>query len=130
MSNQSEGAVVGLTADITQHDGITVVTVTGEVDRMTPQSPMLKAVEAVRALPAGVVVDLDAVTFFGSAGVNMLAAAWQEAESAGVPLAVVATRRAVRMPLTISGVDVLLDLYPSRTDAFAALGAVPSPRRS
>ncbi|SDF74928.1 anti-anti-sigma factor [Lentzea fradiae] len=130
MSQHAEGAVVGLTAELTDHDGITLVSVAGEVDRMTPESPMLKAAAAVREKPAGVVVDLDAVTFFGSAGVNMLAAVWQEAEAAGVPLAVVATRRAVRMPLTISGVDVLLELYSSRSDAVAAIKAMPRPSRS
>ncbi len=129
MSQQSNGAVEVLTAHLTDHDGITLVTVTGEVDRMTPDSPLLKALDAVRQEPAGVIVDLDGVTFFGSAGVNMLASVWQQAEACTVPLAVVAGKRAVLMPLAISGVDVLLALYPSRSDALTAIRAVPPPRR-
>ncbi|HEX7304631.1 STAS domain-containing protein [Lentzea sp.] len=129
MSQQSDGAVQVLTARTTDHDGIVVVTIAGEVDRMTPDSPVLTAAEAVRRLPAGVVLDLNAVTFFGSAGVNMLAAVWQQAEAAAVPLAIVAGTRAVRMPLAISGVDVLLALYPTLPDALAAVRAVPPPRR-
>lgn len=129
MGQQSNGAVEVLTAHIAEHDGIVVVTVAGEVDRMTPDSPLLKAADAVRRLPAGVVVDLNGVTFFGSAGVNMLAAVWQQAEASAVPLAVVAGKRPVLMPLAISGVDVLLTLYPSLPDAFNALRAVPPPRQ-
>ncbi|MFD9701057.1 STAS domain-containing protein [Lentzea sp. NPDC059081] len=129
MSRQSDGAVEVLTAHTTEHDGITLVTVVGEIDRMKPDSPLLQAADAVRRRPAGVVVDLDAVTFFGSAGVNMLAAVWQESDAQAVPLAIVASKRTVLMPLTISGVDALLALYPNRSDAFAAVRAVPPPRR-
>ncbi|MFD5829774.1 STAS domain-containing protein [Lentzea sp. NPDC060358] len=129
MSQQSNGAVQVLTAHTSDHDGITLVTVVGEVDRMTPDSPLLQALDAVRGLPAGVVVDLNAVTFFGSAGVNMLAAVWQQAEASAVPLAIVAGARTVLMPLAISGVDALLALFPSQAEAFTALKAVPPPRR-
>ncbi|SEQ90876.1 anti-anti-sigma factor [Lentzea xinjiangensis] len=129
MSRQSDGGVSVLTARAVDHDGIAVVVVSGEIDRITENSPLDEAFFAVRQSPAGLVIDLDGVTFFGSAGINMLVAVRREAASAGVPFAVVAETRLVLRPLEVSGVDALLSVHPALPDALAALrSAQPSPR--
>lgn len=130
MSPQSSGAAAVLTTRTEVHDGVDVVIVAGEIDRIADGSPVLAAVDALRERPsAGLVLDLGAVTFFGSAGINLLVAVVRRLRSANIPLAVVAESRVVLRPLAISGVDALLTVRPDLRGALAALRSVPSQRR-
>ncbi|MDX3660097.1 STAS domain-containing protein [Streptomyces sp. ID05-26A] len=130
MSPQSSGAAAVLTARTEVHDGIDVVIVAGEIDRAADGSPLLVALDALRERPpAGLVLDLGAVTFFGSAGINLLVGVVRRAKSANVPFAVVAESRVVLRPLAISGVDALLTVRPDLRAALAALRSVPPQRR-
>ncbi|MGI5499154.1 STAS domain-containing protein [Lentzea sp. CA-135723] len=129
MYEQPSGCTAVLTARTEHQDGIAVVVVTGEIDRMTDESPLREALDAVRRGPSGVVIDLEAVSFFGSTGINLLITVERLATSMNVPFAVVAGGQRVLKPLEMTGVDALLSLHPSRVDAFLALRSVPRPRR-
>ncbi|MEU3648173.1 STAS domain-containing protein [Lentzea sp. NPDC034063] len=124
MVQQSGGALDVLTADPADNDGIVVVTLVGEVDMMMEGSPLAETLDIVNGGPAGLVVDLQAVTFFGSSGINMLVAVQRVARSRGVPFAIVAGH-AVRRPLELTGTDVLFLLRPDLPSALAAVRALP-----
>ncbi|WP_170211982.1 STAS domain-containing protein [Saccharothrix australiensis] len=85
-------------------DDVLVVSVAGEVDMDT--APRARA---ALQHPAAVVLDLDEVTFFGSAGIQLLVDAHAMVED----LAVVATRRPVLRPLEVTGLTEHLALCPS-----------------
>jgi anti-sigma B factor antagonist len=128
MDQQSHGAVGTLTAHTVDHHGITVVVVAGEIDMMTETSPLDQALAAVRRKPAGLVMDLGAVSFFGSAGINLVLNVWRHAVSDSVPLAVVGGRTVSR-PLEMSGASAVLSVHPSLAEALSAVGTVPPQRR-
>ncbi|SES44629.1 STAS domain-containing protein [Lentzea albida] len=128
MGQQSDGAVSALTAHTVDRDGIAVVVVAGEIDMVTEDSPLDQALDAVRRRPAGLVIDLGAVSFFGSSGINMVLNVWRHAVSESVPLAVVAGRTVSR-PLDMSGAAAVLSLHPNLAEALAAVRTVPPQRR-
>ncbi|GHH40601.1 STAS domain-containing protein [Lentzea cavernae] len=106
---------------MTHHGGIAVLVVTGEIDMFTETTPRTVVADALKRAPDGFVIDLRAVTFFGSSGINLLLSAQDEVEHLAVPFAVVATRDVVLRPLSLTGVDVLLPLFPSLPAALAAV---------
>ena len=69
-------------------------------------------------------MDLRGVTFFGSGGVNLLAHAHQRATCCGRAVAVVATQRAVLLPLTVTGLHQVTGCHSSLGDAVAAVRRV------
>src|SRR5690606_30268251 len=68
----------------------TLVRVSGQVDLMPAPECRAGLLAAVRPGAGRVVVDLSGVTFFGAAGVSMLAAVWNRAGEASVDLRVAA----------------------------------------
>jgi anti-sigma B factor antagonist len=70
------------------------------------------------ARPAtAVVLDLSAVSFLATAGLGVLACAQQDCERQGRALRVVATQRAVPRPITLTGLDRVLETTASIEDA-------------
>ncbi|WP_329793959.1 STAS domain-containing protein [Lentzea sp. DG1S-22] len=114
-----------LTTQLVEDAGVVVVVMTGEVDMMTEHSPLSKAVEALERAPAGLVIDLQGVTFFGSSGMALLLTVQQDAQQREIPFAVVAAHHAVLTPLAMTGTDVLLPLFANLPDALAAVRATP-----
>jgi len=121
---QFGGTLDVVTADPADNDGIVVVTLVGEIDMTTEKSPLAATLDIVRGGPAGLVVDLQAVTFFGSSGINMLVAIQRVARSRNVPFAIVAAHAVLR-PLAMTGTDVLFLLCPDLPGALAAVRALP-----
>lgn len=97
-----------------------VIAVRGEVDMYT--SPLLQDVLLAQLRPDGppLVLDLTDVDFFGAAGLNALITARAAAVAVGVRLCLVARRRPVLLPLTITGLDREFDIHPALTDALPA----------
>lgn len=124
MVQQFGGTLDVLTADPADNDGIAVVTLVGEVDMTTDGSPLAATLGVLNGAPAGLVVDLQAVTFFGSSGINMLVAVQRAARSRNVPFAIVAAHAVLR-PLAMTGTDVLFLLCPDLPGALAAVRALP-----
>ncbi|MCG8925028.1 STAS domain-containing protein [Lentzea sp. CC55] len=126
MNDQHNGALDVLTTQLVEDAGVVVVVMTGEVDMMTERSPLAQAVEALEHAPAGLVIDLQGVTFFGSSGMALLLTVQQEAYQREIPFAVVAAHHAVLTPLAMTGTDVLLPLFATLPDALAAVRATPT----
>lgn len=99
--NDSTDAVTLTTREVSS--GVVVVAVAGELDMAT--TPAAQAhVRAVLARPLRVLVlDLSAVTFLGSTGINMLIALRAACEAAGTALRLVVTAKVVRQPLELTG---------------------------
>jgi anti-sigma B factor antagonist len=109
----------------TQHPagGICVVTVGGELDMLT--APLLETyiTDQLATAPAHLILDLQAVTFLGSSGINSLLRAHaltSHTTRTQLHLAGLATRVVAR-PLEITGLIERFDTYPTITHALAAL---------
>ncbi|MFF2205810.1 STAS domain-containing protein [Streptomyces sp. NPDC058145] len=101
-------------------DGITVVTVTGEIDH-TSAGPLISALEV--SAPADrprVVVDMRHVTFMDSSGINVLLTAHHALTQADGWLRLAGITDSVLRTLQIVGVDTVI---PCHTSLHEALGA-------
>lgn len=95
-----------------------VVRVGGEVDLSSGERlrAALEAAEARVRPPAPVVLDLSAVTFFGSPGWRLLADHYRRCLAMGSDLRILARGTAVRRALETVGMDWLLPPGPASTD--------------
>jgi anti-sigma B factor antagonist len=66
------------------------------------------------------VVDMSATTFCDSSGLNALVRAFKRATASGSGMRVVVSARAVQRVLAITGVDHLIDIYPTVAAAMTA----------
>ena len=106
-----------ITASLAQPDGIVVLSVSGQID-VTSESIFETAVETALAdEPAGLVIDLSAVDFLGSAGLRTLAITQEKLAF----LAVVANSNLTLKPIQLTGLDEILLLQPTAEEALAAL---------
>lgn len=96
-----------------------VFTVCGEVDVST--GPLLRdgLREQVRRSGPDLIVDLMRVRYFGAAGLTVLLDVRAVAMSAGVGFRVVAGTRVALLPLKITGLDCVFDVYPELSQALA-----------
>lgn len=108
-----------MTTSVETHDDVTVLTVTGEVDLAT--APALEnAIDAILgAEPAGLVIDLTAVSFLASAGMAALVAAHQRAGTTSI--AVVADGPATSRQLKMTSLDRVFALHTTLDGALAGL---------
>lgn len=101
------------------HGDAVIVTAVGEIDLAT--APELDvAIRAALAVPGPgpVVLDLTAVTFLASSGLGVLVDARNAATARREPLRVVVDHnRPVLNPIHIIGIDAVLALYDTVTDA-------------
>lgn len=108
-----------MTTSVADHDGVTVLTVTGEVDLAT--APALEtAIDT--ALDAGtdhLVIDLAAVSFLASAGMAALVAAHQRAGEK-TTIALVAEGPATSRQLKMTALDQVFDLHSTLDGALAS----------
>jgi anti-sigma B factor antagonist len=103
---------------------VAVMTLPAEVD-VSNAGQVLKDLLAVFAQGASLVVaDMSATTFCDSAGVTALVRAVRKATASGAGLRVAASAPAVTRVLAITGVDRLIEIYPSVAAAMADPGAV------
>jgi anti-sigma B factor antagonist len=104
-------------------DGVRVLAVDGELDGLT--APLLGAClrEQIAANPAHLVLDLQAVRFLGSSGLNCLLDARESAQQIpGLQLHIAGVvTRAVARPLEVTGLLERFDTYPTLEDALTAL---------
>jgi stage II sporulation protein AA (anti-sigma F factor antagonist) len=98
-------------------DGVTVVTVTGEIDHHT--SGLLRHALAPEepSQAARTVADLAGVDFMDSSGINALIAAHQAHGATGGRLSLAGVRRPVLRTLEIVGLTTLIDCHPSVREA-------------
>jgi anti-sigma B factor antagonist len=107
-----------------------LITLSGEVDMQTEGQFRQAVAAAVDAAPPVLVVDMDGLEFVGSSGLAVLVEARGRLHE-HTELRVVASRRATRRPLQLTGLDRALALFDSREQALtrprAAHGAPTAP---
>ncbi|MFJ4953808.1 STAS domain-containing protein [Streptomyces sp. NPDC088760] len=90
-----------------------LVTVSGQLDLHTAHG-LADALEPLLGRnDQAVLVDLSGVTFLDSTGLTCLITAYRTARATGARLALIAPSRPVRTMLQLTGVDKVLDTYPS-----------------
>lgn len=101
-----------------------IVRVAGEIDQDTVAvlRQELRVALAIATPPFPVVVDLSGVTFLGSSGLDELLEHHRAARAARTPLRIVAAHRKVVRPLTVSGLDQVLEPYPDVERALRVSG--------
>ncbi len=109
-----------ITTLVADHDGIAVVSVSGEIDLVT--APALEqAIGAVVAEgPTALVIDLSGVEFLGSVGLKILAATYEKLGDSA-EFGVVARGAATRRPIHLTGLDKTFPLYPTLDDALTGV---------
>ncbi|ANZ39615.1 hypothetical protein BBK82_29790 [Lentzea guizhouensis] len=119
MSTDPSGGGPAMQMAHSTHRGVVVLRVTGEVDMTNAGQVQVALTKALAAAQRGVVVEL-AVEFFDSAGLVMLVEANRQAAEAGAPFGIVATARAAKQPVMMTGLHELLTMFD---DVEAAVGA-------
>ncbi len=108
-----------LTVGTERHDGIVVVSLTGELDMSSADAAATALRESTIGASA-VVVDLTGLRFFASAGLNVLLQLRRELQDSGVDVRLAADQRAVLRPLQLMGVADEFEVHASLHDALAA----------
>lgn len=110
-----------LAVDHEARDDAVLVRVKGDVDSSTVDqlTPHLRAALQVAAKhPARlVIVDLQPVTFFGSAALNAVLDCHEGGAETGTTVRVVADHDAVLRPIQVTELDRILEVYPTLSDA-------------
>jgi anti-anti-sigma factor len=110
-----------LAVDHEAREDAVLVRVEGEVDSSTVDelTPHLTAALQVAAKhPARlVIVDLQPVTFFGSAALNALLDCHEGGKETGTSVRLVADNDQVLRPIQVTELDRILEVYPTLSDA-------------
>ncbi|NKQ57161.1 STAS domain-containing protein [Amycolatopsis sp. K13G38] len=105
-----------------RQDGIQLARTAGELDALG--APILREYLDERIGSAGpFVLDLDNVTFLGSAGLHLLLRASQSADRAQLSWALVGNHHPVARPLQITGLAGHLPMRPSVPEAILSLAS-------
>jgi anti-sigma B factor antagonist len=98
--------------------------VTGEIDLLTAPTLREKLAGAINSVPGHLVIDLSAVRFFASIGLNVLVEILAAQEAANRHLALVVNdNRAVTHPLQTTGLDQVFDIHAEALTALEACSA-------
>ncbi|MGO4444359.1 STAS domain-containing protein [Mycobacterium sp. 2YAF39] len=109
---------------VSYDDGIAVLAVGGEVDLATIPAFQAAIAEALAQRPTALIIDLSAVDFLASAGLQALVAT-HETVSGAAGFAVVADGPATSRPIELTGLDQILALHSSLSEAKAAVAGGP-----
>jgi anti-sigma B factor antagonist len=97
-----------------ERDGVTVLSVTGEVDVATAPALRSRLDDTVDTVGGGtVVVDLTGVTFIDSTGLGVLIGARKRCSEAGRELRVVVSEPRILKVFEITGLTDLFAIHPS-----------------
>ena len=96
-----------------------VVTMPAEIDITIADQVREDLLAAVNQGAGLLIADLSNTTFCDSSGVSALARAFRRAQASGGEMRLVVTGPAVLRVLSLTGVDRLVDIYPSVTAALA-----------
>lgn len=97
-------------ARLDRADGVTTVTLTGEVDVLTVDQVRTALAEAIAGQPRSVVVDLAELSFIDSTGLGALIFGFQRARDAAVAFRLRQPSSGVRQILVVSGLLEVVEL--------------------
>lgn len=103
---------------------IAVVTLAGEIDISNADQVREDLLSILNRGATLLVVDMSATTFCDSAGLNALVRAFKRATASGAGMRLVVSAPSVLRVLAITGVDHLIDTYPS---VAVAMGSADQP---
>jgi anti-sigma B factor antagonist len=110
-----------LEVDHEAREDAVVVRVKGDVDSSTVDkliACLTDALDLAKAHPTRLlIVDLQPVTFFGSAGLNAVLDCHEQGAAAATPVRLVAAHGQVLQPIHVTELDHILDIYPTLSDA-------------
>ena len=110
-----------LAVDHEAREDAVVVRVEGDVDSSTVDELVPHLTAALRLAashPARLVIlDLQSVTFFGSAALNAVLDCHEEGKESGTSVRVVAACDHVLRPIQVTELDRILDIYPTLPEA-------------
>ncbi len=103
-----------------RHDSI-LVRAKGDIDSSTVGelvSKLTAALQLATIHPSRlIIIDLERVSFFGSAGLNAVLDCHAEGVEAGTSVRLVAVSAHVIRPIEVTNLDRVLQIYPTVTDA-------------
>ncbi len=103
----------------TQHDGVLVAELTGEIDLSNAESIGHAIAETSSAQHAGLVLDLSALHYLDSAGIQLLFRLREQLRARGQTLALVIPARSPSSDaLRLAGVTLHVTTHETREDAF------------
>ncbi|HET9331733.1 MAG TPA: STAS domain-containing protein [Steroidobacteraceae bacterium] len=97
-----------------------VVRVAAEIDATNAEEIRSQLLSVVNQGASVMVVDMSKTTFCDSAGVSALVRAFRRATESGTKFRLVVTSPSVERVLQITGVDRLIDTYPTVTEALGS----------
>ena len=97
--------------DVTEHDGIAVLAVQGEVDVYTAPRLREKLVELVTQGKHRIVVDLEAVEFLDSTGLGVLVGGLKRVRSHDGDLSLVCTQHRILKVFEITGLTKVFAIH-------------------
>ncbi|WP_265558973.1 STAS domain-containing protein [Streptomyces hygroscopicus] len=100
-------------------DGIRVITLRGEIDHDTAGGLRQALLPGDGAVPQRTVIDLSAVTFMDSSGINTLITAHRAAQGDLGWLRLVGPTEPVRRVMQIVGLDTVIACYPTLREALS-----------
>jgi anti-sigma B factor antagonist len=100
-----------------------VVTLRGEVDAYSAPSLRLDLRSLIDDGCSSVVIDLSAVTFLDSSALGALVGALRRLRERGGELLIVEPETTAARIFALTGLDTVLDLYPTRAAALSAASA-------
>jgi anti-anti-sigma factor len=109
-----------ITTSVSHDDSVTVLAVSGDIDLATIPAFEAAIAEALTQRPTALIVDLSAVDFLASAGLQALVAT-HESVSGAAAFAVVADGPATSRPIELTGLDHILSLHSTLGAAKAAV---------
>ena len=99
---------------------VAVVSLPVEIDVSNADQIREDLLSVVNRGAATLIVDMSGTTFCDSAGVNALVRTLKRATASGTRMRLVVSAHAVRRVLDITGVDHLIDVYPSVAASLAS----------
>lgn len=96
---------------------VAVLHVYGPIDMNTVHVIDMEMLAVISDSPVSVVIDLTGTTFFGSSGLQSLVTARTWAARSGIELRVVVASERIRRPIELTGLDEVLNLEQTVTQA-------------
>lgn len=126
--------MIRLEIESTQHDGIAVAILDGEVDSATAPKLRTRLLQLIDDRPNRLIVSLEYVPFIDSTGLSALVEADERAHRTGIDFVLAAPSFCARRILQITGLDRELAIHDTIADALTGeppqLRPIPVPGRS
>jgi anti-sigma B factor antagonist len=108
--------------DVTEHGGVSVLEVRGEVDVSTGPRLRQALMELASEGRSDVIVDLDGVEFLDSTGLGVLVSGLKRFRTMGGDLVLVCNRSRILDVLKLTRLDQAFDVHPTVAAAVAGMG--------